>query len=159
MPVVPKVARASQYRVKPDHTGTEPIVPMPSNTFSAGNRLAEHEVRAVLRHGRRAVDKDIELKFMLRAAAEGVNGARLAVAVPKRMLKRAVARNRIKRLIRESFRLHPISKAPQDLLVTYKSTSPARLCAERFALRSRLEALFCAALRRTDAGRATGTIA
>ena len=156
---MPKVARASQSRPKPDHTGTEPIVPMPMNSFPAGKRLAEHEVRAVLRHGRRAAGKDIELKLMIRAAVEGVNGARLAIAVPKRMLKRAVARNRIKRLIRESFRLHPISKAQQDLLVTYKSKSPARLCAERFALRSRLEALFAAALRRTEAGHATGTIA
>ena len=43
--------------------------------------------------------------------------ARLGMAVPKRQLKRAVDRNRIKRLIRESFRKHQAQLQGLDVVV------------------------------------------
>lgn len=46
--------------------------------------------------------------------------ARLGLAVAKKHLRRAVARNRIKRLIRESFRHHRQALAGLDLVVLVK---------------------------------------
>ncbi len=47
--------------------------------------------------------------------------ARLGLAVPKRQIKTAVARNRIKRLIRESFRHHQTELAGLDIVVLVRS--------------------------------------
>ena len=44
------------------------------------------------------------------ARASGCECARLGLAIPRKQIRRAVERNRVKRLIRESFRRH------QDLL-------------------------------------------
>ena len=46
--------------------------------------------------------------------------ARLAIAVPKRIVKSAVDRNRVKRAIREQFRQHEIRSSPVDILVTLR---------------------------------------
>ncbi len=43
--------------------------------------------------------------------------ARLGLAIAKRHIKKAVARNRIKRLIRESFRHHKAQLAGRDFVV------------------------------------------
>lgn len=47
----------------------------------------------------------------------GINTARFAVIVPKRYLRRAVDRNRAKRLLKEWFRLNQANLVGQDLLV------------------------------------------
>lgn len=47
----------------------------------------------------------------------GVKAARIAVIVPKRYLRRAVDRNRAKRLLKEWFRLNQADLTGQDLLV------------------------------------------
>ncbi len=44
--------------------------------------------------------------------------ARIALAVPKRQLKRAVDRNLVKRILRETFRQHQVRDAGTDILVT-----------------------------------------
>ena len=44
--------------------------------------------------------------------------ARLAISVPKRLLKSAVDRNRFKRWVREAFRCHEIRALPVDLLIS-----------------------------------------
>ncbi|MBB6056602.1 ribonuclease P protein component [Tolumonas osonensis] len=46
---------------------------------------------------------------------------RLGLAIPKKALKRAVWRNRVKRLVRESFRLHQHELPPIDIVVIAKS--------------------------------------
>ena len=51
------------------------------------------------------------------ARANSREHARLGMAVPKRQLKRAVDRNRIKRLIRESFRKHQAQLRGLDVVV------------------------------------------
>jgi ribonuclease P protein component len=49
--------------------------------------------------------------------ANGVGRARLGLAVSKKHVKRAVDRNRIKRIIRESFRHHQTTLLGLDLVV------------------------------------------
>lgn len=124
---------------------------MAANAFPARKRLAEYEVRVVLREGRRVTGPMLDLKYAGRCVQHHVGGARLAISVPKRLLKRAVARNAVKRLIRECFRVHQIAMAEQDLLITYKSTVSAKQRRERRALRAQLQGLFAEVLRRSGA--------
>jgi ribonuclease P protein component len=113
---------------------------MPPNSFPPAKRLDQHGVRTVLKSGRRVSRADVEIKFLARPIA--TDAARLAIAVAKRLVKHAVARNRIKRLVREGFRQHPVSACANDLLVTYKSKDALRLPALRVAVRLQLDQLF-----------------
>jgi ribonuclease P protein component len=54
--------------------------------------------------------------------------ARLGLAISKRKVRKAVARNRIKRLVRESFRLNQANLPAADIVVLAK---PAAATAER----------------------------
>lgn len=56
-----------------------------------------------------------------RQSAQGV--ARLGVAISRRVSKRAVVRNRIRRTIRESFRLHRSALPHLDILLIARSPS------------------------------------
>lgn len=58
--------------------------------------------------------------FTVLAKANDAGGPRLGLAVSKRVSASAVARNRIKRLVRESFRTEARSLTPQDLVVIAK---------------------------------------
>ncbi|MCP4514913.1 MAG: ribonuclease P protein component [Delftia sp.] len=53
----------------------------------------------------------------MRYRPNGLGEARLGLAISKRVSKRAVERNRIKRLLRESFRRVRHQLPPMDLLV------------------------------------------
>ena len=55
------------------------------------------------------------------ARENGQETARLGLAVPKRQIKTAVTRNRIKRLIRESFRHNQLSLAGLDIVVLVRA--------------------------------------
>ncbi len=55
--------------------------------------------------------------FRVSVTDNRLGAARLGMTVPKRIVKRAVARNRIKRIIRESFRAHRASLPPMDVVV------------------------------------------
>jgi ribonuclease P protein component len=55
--------------------------------------------------------------FSVRYRPNGLGHARLGLAISKRVSKRAVERNRIKRLLRESFRRARHQLPPVDLLV------------------------------------------
>ena len=57
------------------------------------------------------------------ARPNGVGVARIGIVVGKRMIKRAVARNRAKRVIRESFRLNPGLPA-MDVVVRVANKEP-----------------------------------
>lgn len=63
---------------------------------------------------------------------------RLGLAVPKKALKRAVWRNRVKRLIRESFRTHQHSIPPIDIVAIAKSSSRDLTNAEILVLLDKL---------------------
>ena len=91
-------------------------------------RLASSGVKRLLAHGQRmsAAVADIVFsgRIQIRDALQtpdanaSCRGSRVALAVPKRQLKRAVDRNRVKRVLRETFRQHPIREVGIDMLVT-----------------------------------------
>ena len=55
------------------------------------------------------------------AAPNGLDQARLGLIVPKKVIATAVARNRIKRLLREAFRLHQAELTGLDVIARIKS--------------------------------------
>jgi ribonuclease P protein component len=75
--------------------------------------LKPDEYRRVFNDGVRSIDAC----FLVLARANRLNHARLGLAVSKKISRRAVDRNRIKRVIRESFRSHQHHLAGLDLVV------------------------------------------
>ena len=53
--------------------------------------------------------------------SNGLTHARLGLAVPKRQMQKAVARNRFKRLVRESFRRHQHELAGLDIVIVART--------------------------------------
>lgn len=91
--------------------------------FSRHNRLLKPaEFQAVFRQHRRS--EDCYLKVLARQNTSTKH--RLGLAVAKKNCRRAVDRNRIKRIVRESFRHHVAGKAsgaPMDFVVMSKAGS------------------------------------
>lgn len=83
--------------------------------------------------------------FHVRFRANGLPHARLGLAISKRVSKRAVERNRIKRLLRESFRQIRHQLPPVDLVVMARAEAAgvpgAQLLLEAAALWRRLAAI------------------
>ena len=83
--------------------------------------------------------------FLLQWRASDGTRPRLGLAVSRRVDRRAVVRNRIKRLTRESFRAAQPLLPPCDLVLVAKpeaaKASNAALCADLLALWKRLPAL------------------
>lgn len=77
--------------------------------------------------------------FRVRYATGSATSARLGLAVSRKVSKRAVVRNRIKRVVRDSFRHHRDKLPVIDLLVIAKA---AAADAERAQLRRELESLW-----------------
>ena len=61
--------------------------------------------------------------FTVLAVPNGVDTARLGMAVARRQLPRAVDRNRIKRIIRDSFRQHRAELAAVDIVVLVRAVA------------------------------------
>lgn len=70
------------------------------NMFPKSNRLPASEIRSVLRSNNRVSVKEFQLSF----TKNTLGVSRFAVIVSNKIDKRATARNRIKRLVRESVR-------------------------------------------------------
>lgn len=88
---------------------------MASNTFTREDRLLNsREYDKVFKKSVRASGRG--LIILARANEEGQH-PRLGLVVPKKVLKRAVWRNRVKRIIRESFRNSKDSLPNADLVV------------------------------------------
>ena len=87
-------------------------------TFSHTARLSQPN------HYRRVFDspkyKVSSGAFLLLATPGATQSSRLGVVVAKKNIRRAVRRNRIKRLVREKFRHHPLGHAV-DLVVLARS--------------------------------------
>ena len=83
--------------------------------------------------------------FSVRYRLNGLDHARLGLAISKRVSKRAVDRNRLKRLVRESFRRVRQQLPPVDLMVMAReqalSLPGATLLAELDALWRKLPPL------------------
>ena len=89
-------------------------------TFPSTARLCQPK------HYRRVFDRP-EYKvssraFLVLAAIGATQSSRLGVVVAKKNIRRAVRRNRIKRLVREQFRHHPFDEAI-DLVVLARSSA------------------------------------
>jgi ribonuclease P protein component len=77
--------------------------------------------------------------FSVTARANDVGTPRLGLAVAVKVAGNAVARNRLRRIVRESFRLHQRELPSVDLVV---SARPASRTAAASALRASLAALW-----------------
>ncbi|HEX6613102.1 MAG TPA: ribonuclease P protein component [Rhodanobacteraceae bacterium] len=89
---------------------------------------------AALRHAPGRLDTRF---FLIRYRANGAGSARMGLAVSRRVSKRAVDRNRIKRNARESFRLARARLPAFDLLLIARQQAAAAPAA---ALRADLDA-------------------
>jgi ribonuclease P protein component len=104
--------------------------------YPAQRRLrSKTQFEAVYARGRRFGDGF----FMVMADANPTDGPRLGLAVAVRTAGSAVERNRIRRLIRESFRLRQRELPALDLVV---SARPRARGAPRRELRASLDALW-----------------
>ncbi|HET7656371.1 MAG TPA: ribonuclease P protein component [Luteimonas sp.] len=75
--------------------------------------------------------------FLVRTLPSAAGHPRLGLAVSRKVSKRAVARNRIKRIIRESFRVQRSALPAVDVLVIARSSAAAT---DNPSLRADLEA-------------------
>ena len=88
-------------------------MPLPKRFPRASRILEPGAYRRVFERPIRSGDS----LFTVLARANGFSGARLGLAISKKQLRRAVERNRIKRVVRESFRHRRSSLPPLDLVV------------------------------------------
>ena len=96
--------------------------------------LAPPQFRAVFANGEKFVSRG----FVVIAAPSTADRSRLGLALAKRRLKRAVDRNRVKRVVRESFRHHQHGSASVDIVILARSRTGYMTNAELFDQLSRL---------------------
>lgn len=114
VPVAPRAATVSAFNSPRAGAGEE---------FGPGRRLRQPgEFAAVLASSRRLRGELFEIRF--RENDLGV--ARLGLVMPKRMAKRSVLRNSLKRLARESFRVRTARLPALDLVVRLVKPSVAK---------------------------------
>lgn len=86
--------------------------------FRASNRLKRpEEFKQVFSSKRRSSDKH----FLFLAKSNDFDEPRLGLAVPKKHIRSAVERNKLKRIIRESFRLNQKKLKGNDIVVVVRS--------------------------------------
>lgn len=117
------------------------------NAFARHYRLTKTDEYSSVFGFRRAIRGQLlMLHYGPRADA---TGPRLGLVVGKKQIKSAVRRNRVKRVMREQFRLHRAELPPWDLVVRVV-TRPQRL--DRRELAAEIVALFGKLPRRLPAG-------
>ena len=85
-------------------------------TFARRYRLTKTDEFSSVFGFRRAIRGKL-LMLHYQPRPDGLNDARLGVVVGKKLLKRAVDRNRVKRIVREQFRRERPQLPPCDLIV------------------------------------------
>ena len=119
-----------------DKDSTTPQPPDPRLRFPRSARLRRNaDFQRVYREGSRERGRLVTLV----AAPNGLEGSRLGVSVGRRFAKKAVDRNRAKRLMREAFRMERPTLAPGWDLVLIPAHPQAQLTLE--ALRTELALL------------------
>jgi ribonuclease P protein component len=101
----------------------------------SGRLLKPDEFDAVFQRGRRVQGKLLNAI----ACTGGARQARLGLTVSRKTAPRAVDRNRIKRQVRESFRLQRAQLPPLDIVI---SARPGSATANNLELRAALEKLW-----------------
>lgn len=102
-------------------------------SFGRKQRLtAAAEFQRVFSHGRRSADRCFTVLFCHNKREQ----PRLGLAIAKRRVRRATARNRLKRLVRESFRAAAPSLPPVDIVVL---AGPAAVNADNATIFASLE--------------------
>ena len=85
-----------------------------NDRFRRSDRLLRAaEYRDVFKQPIRSADKF----FTVLASYNGIEKPRLGLAISKKSTPKAVDRNRLKRIARESFRQHNVGSAPLDFVV------------------------------------------
>jgi len=113
----PDIESAPRQRAQAPHSGLSS-----TRTFGRDSRLrSAADFDNVFKYGTRASDSF----FTVIARPNRRGSARLGIAVSKRTARRAVERNRIKRVIRESFRQSPVRDLPVDLVILAKAAATA----------------------------------
>lgn len=78
---------------------------MPGHSFKKGERLSSRKaITSLFQSGRVLVSHPVRIIYQL--SKDGDYPAVMAVSIPKRIFKRAVDRNQLKRRIREIYRLY-----------------------------------------------------
>jgi ribonuclease P protein component len=93
------------------------------------------EFKRAYASGRRFADEF----FTATAQANDLTWARLGMSIAARILRRAVDRNRVRRLIRESFRMHQQQLPSLDIIIGARAGA---LKADRAHLRASLDKLW-----------------
>ena len=110
----PNTGNLSSRRVAPRGERDLPPSTTLSERFTRANRLTKpSDIRAVFNSSQRCADSN----FLVLVKKNGLGFARLGMAISKKTVKSAVARNKVKRLVRESFRLNRNSLKGLDLVV------------------------------------------
>lgn len=100
MRVVPEAVQDSQFNI-------------PAAKFTIAHRLLREDGFGHVVHAESMANRHFKVFF----AQNGRNNARLGIVSSKKILPRAVDRNRVKRLIRETFRQHSIKSRKLDVVV------------------------------------------
>lgn len=90
---------------------------MPDFSFDKAERLKSRKViQSLFKRGKSFAQFPLRLVWLEIEERQGPYPARFALSVPKRKFKRAVDRNRIRRMVREAYRLnkHHLYRALQN---------------------------------------------
>lgn len=101
--------------------------PIGSFTFSARQRLRN---QAEFEHVYKSGQRHNQTYFQVIACANTLGIPRLGLSIAARVIARAVARNRIRRLVREVFRLSQHQLPALDFVVAARPASAAASAAE-----------------------------
>ncbi len=100
------------------------------NAFGAAQRILQTEGFSSCLQSASISDQNFKVFFVRRQDVR----AKLGVIASKKNLPRAVDRNRTKRVVRETFRLHEIKDSPIDLVVMVRRAIQVKGCTQRDGL-------------------------